>query len=151
MYVQVWIYRDRVLKDILLLFIITSLVFSLGTLTTVSDHNYAEVWSKKTFQVKFEEMLERPLQELGKKLNITPIREGPSFILVWRTLISRKSGDLNSSSNLCKVLPLRSKYLEQEIANMNIFKLNYIKKILCPWYWKNWGIKPSFKILLMFG
>ena len=78
MYVQVWIYRDRVLKDILLLFIITSLVLSLGILTTVSDHNYAEVWNKKTFQVKFDEMLERPLQEVRKKLNITPIREGPS-------------------------------------------------------------------------
>lgn len=62
MNVQVWIYRDRVLKDILLLFIITSLVFALMTLTTVSNHDYAEVWSKKTFQAIFEETVKDPFE-----------------------------------------------------------------------------------------
>jgi hypothetical protein len=66
------------LKDILLLFIIRSLLFSFGAFTTVSDHDYAEVQAKKTFQAKLEEMLERPMQEVRKKLNITPIGEGPS-------------------------------------------------------------------------
>lgn len=78
MYVQVWISRDWVLKDILLLFIITSLVFSIGALTTASDHNYAEVWSRKTFLSKIRRDARKPLQEVRKKLNITPV-EDPSW------------------------------------------------------------------------
>ena len=33
---------------------------------------------KPLFPVKFEEMLERPLDEVRKKLNITPLNDGPS-------------------------------------------------------------------------
>lgn len=35
--------------------------------------------TKHLFPVRFEEMLERPLQEVRKQLNITPIRDGPSW------------------------------------------------------------------------
>lgn len=35
--------------------------------------------SKPLFPVKFEEMLEKPLDEVRKELNITPLREGPSW------------------------------------------------------------------------
>ena len=34
---------------------------------------------KKLFPMKFEEMLERPIQDVRKELNITPVREGPSW------------------------------------------------------------------------
>ena len=29
--------------------------------------------------MNFEEMLERPIQDVRKELNITPVREGPSW------------------------------------------------------------------------
>jgi ubiquinone biosynthesis protein Coq4 len=35
--------------------------------------------SKPLFPVKFEEMVEMPLEEVRKKLNIIPIKEGPSW------------------------------------------------------------------------
>jgi ubiquinone biosynthesis protein COQ4 len=35
--------------------------------------------AKRLFPVRFEEMLDRPLQEVRKQLNITPIRDGPSW------------------------------------------------------------------------
>lgn len=35
--------------------------------------------AKKLFPIKFEEMLERPIQEVRNELNISPIREGPSW------------------------------------------------------------------------
>lgn len=35
--------------------------------------------AKRLFPVKFEEMLDRPLQEVRNQLNITPIRDGPSW------------------------------------------------------------------------
>lgn len=35
--------------------------------------------SKSFFPVKFEEMVEVPLEEVRKKLNIVPINEGPSW------------------------------------------------------------------------
>jgi ubiquinone biosynthesis protein COQ4 len=35
--------------------------------------------AKQLFSMKFEEMLERPIQEVRNELNITPIIEGPSW------------------------------------------------------------------------
>lgn len=35
--------------------------------------------AKQLFPMKFEEMLERPIQDVRKELNITPIRDGPSW------------------------------------------------------------------------
>ena len=35
--------------------------------------------AKRLFPVKFEEMLDRPLQEVRNQLDITPIRDGPSW------------------------------------------------------------------------
>jgi ubiquinone biosynthesis protein Coq4 len=35
--------------------------------------------AKQLFPIKFEEMLERPIQDVRKELNITPIRDGPSW------------------------------------------------------------------------
>ena len=34
---------------------------------------------KPLFPVKFEELLEKPLDEVRKELNITPLKEGPSW------------------------------------------------------------------------
>jgi len=53
-------------------------------------HSYAifEIFSKRIkmiqeckplFSVKFEEMFEKPLDEVRKGLNITPLKEGPSW------------------------------------------------------------------------
>lgn len=35
--------------------------------------------AKQLFPMKFEEMLDRPIQDVRKELNITPIRDGPSW------------------------------------------------------------------------
>jgi ubiquinone biosynthesis protein COQ4 len=35
--------------------------------------------AKQLFPMKFEEMLERPIQDARKDLKITPVREGPSW------------------------------------------------------------------------
>jgi ubiquinone biosynthesis protein COQ4 len=35
--------------------------------------------ARQLFPMKLEEMLERPIQEVRRELNITPIREGPSW------------------------------------------------------------------------
>jgi ubiquinone biosynthesis protein COQ4 len=35
--------------------------------------------AKPLFPVKFEEMLERPIEDVRRELNINPIREGPSW------------------------------------------------------------------------
>jgi hypothetical protein len=34
---------------------------------------------KSLFPVKFEEMVEMPIEDVRKKLNITPLKEGPSW------------------------------------------------------------------------
>jgi hypothetical protein len=34
---------------------------------------------KPLFPVKFEEMFEKPLDEVRKELNITPLKEGPNW------------------------------------------------------------------------